>query len=222
MNIINKQKYEIIHKLNNCAEEFHKNLESKKIMFVYEENNKNINYIETMFLSYNFFHLTGLKIINPQILNSKIFYQKLLKKQININDFQFKNNISKWKLEILPQIIKIEKLANQIGVFANSGKLLKTDILVGTTRNSCLGLKFIEKNQIYVPNTVLKEDIRKITTKRNRIVAILKENLRKSKYEKITYMAKNTNIETLFQNKELLSKIDVEKITKVDNVINII
>lgn len=93
-----------------------------------------------------------------------------MKKQININDFQFKNNISKWKLEILPQIIKIEKLANQIGIFANSGKLLKTDILVGTTRNSCLGLKFIEKNQIYVPNTVsLKIDIEEITKVDNAI-----------------------------------------------------
>lgn len=222
MNIINKQKYEIIQVLNNCAKEFHKNLENKKIMFVYKESNKNINYIETMFLSYNFFHLTGLKITNSQILNSKIFYQKLLKKQININDFQFKNNISKWKLEILPQIIKIEKLANQIGVFANSGKLLKTDILVGTTRNSCLGLKSIEKNQIYVPNTILKEDIRKITAKRNRIVAIFKKDLKQSKYEKITYIAKSTNIKDLSKNNELLSKIAIERITKVDNAINII
>lgn len=107
-----------------------------------------------MFLSYHFLHLTGLKIVNSQKLNSKTFYSKLLSGKIKIQDFEFKNNLTKWKLEILPQIIKIEQLANQVGEFSHSGILLKTDVLVGTTRNAILGLKFISKNKIYVPNTI--------------------------------------------------------------------
>lgn len=189
----------------------------------YKEKSKEnrIEIIEAMFKKENFFHLTGLKIKNQNI-SSSLFYQMCLNHKLSLKDFEFKDKTTNLKLEILPQIIKIEKLANQIGAFANSGKLLKTDILVGTTRNSCLGLKFIEKNQIYVPNTVLKEDIRKITTKRNRIIAILKKDLRQNKYEKIPYIAKNANIKTLCQNKEVLLRIDIEKITKVDNAINII
>lgn len=54
------------------------------------------------------------------------------------------------------------------------------------------------------------------------MIVILKKDLRQNKYEEITYIAKNANIETLCQNKEISLKIDIEEITKVDNAINII
>ncbi len=189
------------------AKEYHKNLENKNLLFIYEENNKIINYRETMFLSYHFLHLTGLKIVNSQRLNSKTFYSKLLSGKINIQEFEFKNNLTQWKLEILPQIIQIEQLANQVGEFCNSGILLKTDVLVGTTRNAILGLKFIFKNKIYVPNTILKEDIKKLVSKRNRIIAVMKKNLKEEKYSEFTYINKKTSKEILRNNTELKFKI---------------
>lgn len=164
-----------------------------------------------MFLSYHFLHLTGLKIANSQRLNSKTFYSKLLRGKINIEDFEFKNNLTGWKLEILPQIIKIEQLANQIGEFNNSGISLKTDILVGTTRNAILGLKFISQNKIYVPNTILKEDIRKLTHKRNRIIAIMKKDFKEERYSEFTYINKKISKELLLKNRELRLKISKEK-----------
>lgn len=127
---------------------------------------------------------------------------------------QYKETSKENRIEIIEVMFKKENFFHLTG--------LKTDILVGTTRNSCLGLKFIEKNQIYVPNTVLKEDIRKITTKRNKMIVILRKDLRQNKYEEITYIVKNANIETLCPNKEISLKIDIEEITKVDNAINII
>ena len=67
------------------------------------------------------------------------------------------NNINKQKYEIIKQLHQyakeIDVLANQIGDFMRIGNLLKTDILIGTTRNVCLGLKFLENKKIYVPNT---------------------------------------------------------------------
>ena len=89
--------------------------------------------------------------------------------------------------------------------------MLKTDVLVGTTRNAILGLKFISKNKIYVPNTILKEDIRKITHKRNRIIAIMKKDLREERYSEFTYMNKKTSKELLLKNRELRLKINKEK-----------
>lgn len=89
--------------------------------------------------------------------------------------------------------------------------MLKTDVLVGTTRNAILGLKFISKNKIYIPNTILKEDIRKITHKRNRIIAIMKKDLREERYSEFTYMNKKTSKELLLKNRELRLKINKEK-----------
>lgn len=173
-----------------------------------------------MFFSYNFFHLTGLKIKNTENLNPKKFYNKLLINKIKINDFELKNNTTKWKIDILPQILKIDILANQIGEFINLGNLLKTDILVGTTRNSCLGLKFLEKNQIYIPNTILKEYIRKIIIKRNRVIAILKKDVQKDKYEEITYISNNLDINSFYDYIRRIDKINLEKVLK-NNKINL-
>ncbi len=209
---INKQKYEIIKQLHQYAQEYHYKLENKEIIFIYCQNQKTISYIETVFYPYNFLHLTGLKIINSKILNSKDFYQKLLKNRIKPQDFEFKNNVSKWKLEAMPQIMKIDVLANQIGDFMRIGNLLKTDILIGTTRNVCLGLKFLENKKIYVPNTVLKEDIRKITSNRYRIIVILKKNIKEKKYENITYIHKNINLLDIFNKEEILDKIDIKNL----------
>lgn len=148
---------------------------------------------------------------------------------------QYKEKSKENRIEIIEAMLKKENFFHLTGLKTKNQNIssslfyqmclnhkLSVKDLVGTTRNSCLGLKVIEKNQIYVPNIVLKEDIRRIITKRNKIIAILKKDLRQNKYEEITYVAKNANIETLCPNKEISLKIDIGKITKVDNVINII
>lgn len=185
-------------------------LRDKKLLFIAKTKENKIEFIEVMFKKENFFHLTGLKLKNENI-SSALFYEICLNHKLSIKDFEFKNNLTKWKLEILPQIIKIEQLANQVGEFSHSGILLKTDVLVGTTRNAILGLKFISKNKIYVPNTILKEDIRKITHKRNRIIAIMKKDLKEERYSEFTYMNKKTSKELLLKNRELRLKINKEK-----------
>lgn len=128
------------------------------------------------------------------VIKSIMLYEQVLRDKKLLFITKSKEN----RIEIIEVMFKKENFFHLTG--------LKTDILVRTTRNSCLGLKFIEKNQIYVPNAVLKEDIRKITTKRNKIIAILKKDLRQNKYEKITYIAKNANIEILCPNKEISLK----------------
>ena len=86
--------------------------------------------------------------------------------------------------------------------------MLKTDVLVGTTRNAILGLKFISKNKIYIPNTILKEDIRKITHKRNRIIAIMKKDLREERYSEFTYIKRKIIMEKLQNNRALFLKLN--------------
>ena len=202
-------KEEILKKVINLAMLYEQTLRNKKLLFISKSKGNKIEMIEVMFKKENFFHLTGLNLKNKNI-SSSLFYQSCLNHKLSVEDFEIKDRTTNLKLEIFPQIIKIELLANQIGEFINLGNLLKTDILVGTTRNAILGLKFIQKNDIYVPNTVLKEDIRKITTKRNKIIAILKKELKQKKYENFTYVSKSIEKKTLYQNQEIRTKLTNE------------
>lgn len=199
-------KEETLKKVINLAMLYEQILRNKKLLFITKSKKTEIETIEVMFKKENFFHLTGLSLKNKNI-SSSLFYQSCLNHKLSVEEFKIKNTITNLKLEVFPQIIRIELLANQIGEFSNSGNLLKTDVLVGTTRNAVLGLKFIQKNNIYVPNTVLKEDIRKITAKRNKIIAILKKDLKQKEYANFTYIAKNIEKKTLYQNQEIRTKL---------------
>ena len=185
-------------------------MKDKQILIIAKTKNGKNKIYEIVFKKENFFHLTGLK--TNKNVSSSLFYQMCLNHKLKIKDFEFKNNVSKWKLEAMPQIMKIDVLANQIGDFLRIGNLLKTDILIGTTRNVCLGLKFIANKKIYVPNTVLKEDIRKITSNKNRIIVILKKNIKENKYENITYIHKNIDLLDIFNKEEILDKVDIKKL----------
>ena len=60
---------------------------------------------------------------------------------------------------MLPEMVNIHKIARMIGSYDQSKVLLYTERLVGSVRG-CMG--FVTEGDYYVPNTVLREDIRKI------------------------------------------------------------
>lgn len=68
------------------------------------------------------------------------------------------------------------------------------------------------KQNIYVPNTALKIDIRDITNDRKRIIAVLKKNINEKLYKNITYLNKKYQIENILQNQEINKKIDINNI----------
>lgn len=45
---------------------------------------------------------------------------------------------------------------------------------------------FIKNTKYYIPNTILKEDIRRLISKSNKIVMILKKSIEEEKYSDIT------------------------------------
>lgn len=84
------------------------------------------------------------------------------------------------------------------------------DIIVKSQKEFERNLK--NKQNIYVPNTALKIDIRDITNDRKRIIAVLKKNINEKLYKNITYLNKKYQIENILQNQEIKKKIDINNI----------
>lgn len=197
------KKEEAVRVIISCAKQYNQNLESKNFLFVYDENNK-INFFETVFLSRNFLHLTGVQL--GQNTKSSDFYRRCLNGQLSPSVFRLsKNGVTEMKLSVLPQIMNIHKVARMLGDYSSTKSVLITEKIVGTV-TACLGLVY-DKN-FYVPNTVLREDIRDVTiAPQKRILAIFQKAIKEQHYSSHTYLAKGISLGSLLQNKDLTSKI---------------
>lgn len=92
-----------------------------------------------------------------------------------------------------------------IGNYSQDKIYLHSNKIIGNT-NSCLG--FIKKENYYICNTTLKEDIRKIVYNHKKIICILSKQIQDKKYNEITYINKK------YANDIYTSKDILEKITK--------
>ena len=196
-------KKEALKIIIDSAKKYQENLENKKVIFIYKEKGK-IKYIEAIFLPRNFLHLTGIQIKNSNIKSSIDFYHLCLKNRISILDFDFKENgTTIMKLQILSQIIQIQKLARSIGEYNYFKPILVTDKLAGTNQ-ACIG--FIQKDNYYIPNTVLKENCKSMVVEQYKILCIAGKKMQEEKYSEITYYAKDIDINKILASKELNKK----------------
>lgn len=203
--MINIKKEEALRIILKCCKLYHSNLENKNVMFIVQDKRKDIHYLEMLFLTSNFLHLTGINITNKKIKSSTDFYNLCLKNQITVSDFKFNSNgTTSMKLQILPQIIQIQKICKMTGDYNNTKLYLSTQKLVGNV-NICMG--FIKKGNYYIPNTALKEDIRNITTEQAKIIAIMVKNVKDAKYKEITYLNKNIEMKTILENEQINKKV---------------
>lgn len=164
--------------------------------------------------------MTGVQAYdsNDKILNSYKFYELLRVGGINETKIKMKNKTIYYKLQVLPQLMKLDKMANMIGVFTGQSLLLQTDKLIGNV-NYCMGFIKNEQN-IYIPNTALKEDIRNITEDRKKIIAVLKKSINEKMYKDITYLKQNYQIADILKSKKINEVIDIENICSSDRNIS--
>ena len=80
--------------------------------------------------------------------------------------------------------------AKTIGNYKSSNPKLYTEKLVGNV-SACMG--FIKANHTgrYVPNTILKVDIRNYTTGTAKVIVVFRKNKYENFYHECTYTAKN-------------------------------
>ena len=119
-----------------------------------------------------------------------------------------KDRTTDLKLQVLPQLMKLDKIANMIGEFNNNSIYLQTKKIVGNI-NCCMGFVKDKKSKIYVPNTALKMDIRDITIYRGKIVAILKKDATEQLYNNLTYLNKNYKLERIIKESEIINTINL-------------
>ena len=153
-------KKQAIKIITECCMKYHKNLENKNFLFLYNSSENKIKSLETLFLKSNFLHLTGVKLAKSRIKSSTQFYNICLDNKLPNDDFKFaKNGTTELKLNVLTQILSIPYNAKMIGDYMHTKQLLVTEKIVG---NVHVSMGFIyDSNGYYVPNTALKENIKR-------------------------------------------------------------
>ena len=190
-------KKKAIRIITSAAKLYHTNLEDQKVCFVYGipgeikkrllEGNKaltGLSYYEVAFLRSNFLHLTGVKLKKEgQIKSSIEFYERCLANRLSENDFELsKDGSTDQKLDVLEQMMNIKKNVQMIGEFTDLGIKLYSEKVAGNTC-ACIGFVTDNRNGLNVPNTLLKKDIRDVSSKpQKKVYAVFSKPYQNEKY----------------------------------------
>ena len=190
-------KEEAISIVVQCAERYHTELDGKTLLFICMDKHKRTIPIEFSFYGNNYMHLTGLKsgeqASDSAGMSANDFYQKCLEHKLSINDFGFSaDGTTHLKLDVLPSIICKNLHANIVGDYNSSKPRLYTDKIVGSV-HACMGFTFDKKTSEYIPNTVIQEDARNLTSDSVRVIAVYRKEACDEKYEELTYTAKKVD-----------------------------
>lgn len=189
----------------NAAKQYNANLNNHNLMIIMQEKNKSISYFEIKFESVNFMHLTG---VNSN-LKANEFFQSCINNKLSTELFNIKSQTTPLKLQVLNDATMIDKTAKMCGEYNNNnnGYNLYTERLVGNI-SLCVGLIKDKQSEFYVPNTVLKEDIRNKTFHPvSKILCTLKKKTYEEKYNEICFIGKGVDCLNLNLNAEIINKL---------------
>ena len=192
----------------NCASQYEVNLENKNVLFITTQGEEAVSF-ETLFMPHNFMHLTGIE----SKLNAELFYRAAISRRLSEKDITLPpNGTADLKLDILPNLMYIHRAARMVGDYDNSQPLLITDKFAGTVT---MAMGFIYANDIYVPNTALKMDIRDISQKatRRKVAAIFVKPRNDIMYNQLTYIARGMAIDDDVLAPTLQEKVDIENLS---------
>ena len=180
-----------------CAEKFETNLANKNLLFVCVDNKKKFHKLEVVFSRGNYLHMAGVKFKDGKKLSANQFYKLCLKKRLSINDFEMSSDgTTNLKLEILSALVNSNLSANMIGDYSGSRPMLYTHKLAGNVKG-CIGFIFDEVRRLYVPNTVLNEDIRRLIIDGKRVFAVYRKDIKDKCYAELVYKAKDVELNNI-------------------------
>lgn len=207
-----------IRVITSAAEKYHHSLEGYNYIFIFKNRSTNqIEYFESIFLSRNFQHLTGLEFIDSQgnlLYNPTQFYQKCVNRTLKENEIRFKSDgTTELKLQALPLVVKFLKSSKITAIYNSIRPKLSIDRLAGTT-NFCIG--FTKDKDYYVPSSCLLEDIRNLADVTYQILAIFSKPASKAfpVYKNIRYVAKGVKLNHLPFPDALTALISLENYTE--------
>ena len=197
--------------ITKAARLYHENLEDQKVLFIYgipsgirkqlEDGNDTISgfsFYETVFHRSNFLHLTGVKLNKSTVDSSIHFYEKCLDGRLSEKDFYLSSDGSTdQKLEVIENMMNIKKVAAMIGDFTDLGPKLFSEKIAGNTC-ACMGFLKDSYSKLNVPNTLLKKDIREVTSKpQQKIYVIMSKSYTAEKYTVVEKCDKCIRLENI-------------------------
>lgn len=184
-------KQEVLKIIIDAADLYQNNLLNTNILFVYKSE-KDVAFFEAAFKEEYFAHLTGA-VYNKAAMSAEDFYTRCATHRLSINDFELaKDNSTYLKSTVLCELMKVHRTAKAVGEYNSSRPLLYTEKLVGNVRG-CMGFcKPVEENGngLLIPNTVLRTDIRDITSGTHQLLATYQKQSADERYSVLTYLAK--------------------------------
>lgn len=195
-------KAQAIRIVTDCAKDYKENLVNRKYMFVVTDKHKKVSYFEVSFDASNFLHLTGCKVDEKKLSPLK-FYERCLDRKLSENDFEFSpDGTTSMKLAVLPMMMHKSLSANTIGSYNHRQPTLYTERLAGGIKG-CMGFVKDKASGRYIPNTVLKADIRDYISETFRIIATYRKYKTDENYSEIVYIAKKVDWNTIKYPKEI-------------------
>ena len=183
-----RTKEEAIKVIYACALMYKDNLSNKNVLFVTADDN--IKIFESLFLPQNFKHLTGVR----SKLSGADFFGLVTRNMLSPTMIELASDgTSDLKLDILPQLMNIQKTARMVGDYDHSRSLFIADKIAGTV-TAAMG--FIQSMNFYLPKSALKSDVRDITIKatRRRVIAIFVKARNDKLYSELTYLANGISL----------------------------
>lgn len=198
-------KKDAIRIVTTCAKQYKDQLLNRTLLFICIDKHGKASAIEFTFDTSNFLHLTGLKLVNRKwhgsgdgaAVSASDFYEKCLNHRLREDDFYFaKDGTTELKLDVLPSLLTKNLAAKMIGDFHSDKPKLLTEKLAGG-QTACMGFVRNSTSDRFVPNTVIKDDIRKHTLKPLRVIACYRKYRGDARYGEITYLAKGIDWEAV-------------------------
>ena len=180
--------------ITQCAATYQAELNQKNVLFLYT-GESHVRTLECCFLPRHFLHLTGVRFSGTSSNFLRLCVEhKLSPQQISLAS----NGTTEMKLQVLPEMVNIHKTARMIGTYDQSKILLYTEKLVGSIRG-CMG--FVADGDYYVPNTVLREDIRKISCGCNSVAAVFVKDIEQKIYANASFHANGEVLTNIMQSR---------------------
>lgn len=193
-----------------CAQIYKENLLNKNMLIITSKNNK-IEHLEIRFPKSAYLHLTGVDVgvdRDGNKISANDFFKLCSKRKISLNNFEFKDDgTTRLKLDVLENVLKINSSVKMVTIYNGRRPKLYTEKLAGNV-TACMGLVKDDYENYYVPNTILKSDVRDEGTDVERVLAIMEKQENEEVYENIIYTAKKIKLNELNIPKNIKDKIN--------------
>lgn len=207
-----QEKMQILKTILSAASSYELYLKNRNMLFVYQLDTHTYAYIESVFEARHFHHLTGTKLKNG--VKAVDFYERCIDHRLSINDFDLPGDgTAALKMQVIEQLMSLHRTSNMVGVYGGNGVKLYTEKSVGNIRG-CMGFVADKDSAYYVPNTILKADIRNEVEKPYRLVAIFMKEIQQESYDTLCHQAKGLDVDKLLQQTSLTEKVDSAHLKK--------